>query len=75
MNKVYSNLSNIQIELLKLYKNNIPDKYLFDIKLMLSNYFAQKASDAMDSFAKEKNISEQDYINWANEHNRAKTGN
>jgi hypothetical protein len=65
-------LSNIQIELLKLYSNNISDKYLFDIKLLMANYFAQKATEAMDVVWEEKGLTEQDMINWTNEHNRLK---
>jgi hypothetical protein len=68
-------LSNIQIELLKLYSNNISDKYLFDIKLLMSNYFAQKATEAMDVVWEEKGLTEQDMINWTNEHNRIKSSN
>jgi hypothetical protein len=65
-------LSNVQIELLKLYSNNISDKYLFDIKLLMANYFAQKATEAMDVVWDEKGLTEQDMINWTNEHNRLK---
>jgi hypothetical protein len=68
-------LSNIQIELLKLYSNNISDKYLFDIKLLMANYFAQKATEAMDLVWEEKGLTEQDMINWTNEHNRIKSSN
>lgn len=41
-------LSNLQLELLKLYANNIDGKKLLEIKLLLSNYFAQKATEAID---------------------------
>ncbi len=68
-------LGNLQIELLKLYSNNISDKYLFDIKLLLSNYFAQKATEEMDKIWEDKNLTEQDMINWSNEHNRYKGSN
>jgi hypothetical protein len=63
-------LGNLQLELLKLYSNNISDKCLFDIKLLLSNYFAQKATEAMDRVWEEDNLTEQEMINWTNEHNR-----
>lgn len=65
-----SGLSNIQKELLKLYSNDLPDQQLFEIKMLLGQYFARKATDSMDSFWKENNLSEQDMINWTNEHNR-----
>lgn len=63
-------LSNVQTELLKLYSNNINDHQLFDIKLMLGKYFAQKATEAMDKVWEEKSLTPQDMINWTNEHNR-----
>ncbi len=65
-----SNLSNLQIELLKLYQNNISEKHLFEIRLLLAHYFADKATEAMDKIWEEQNLTEQDMINWTNEHNR-----
>ena len=63
-------LSNIQTELLKLYANNLSDNDLFEIKSMLGKYFANKATEAMDEVWENNNLSEQDMINWTNEHNR-----
>jgi hypothetical protein len=63
-------LSNIQIELLKLYANDVKDEHLEEIKLLLVKYFAQKATEAMDEIWEEKNLSKQDMINWSHEHNR-----
>lgn len=65
-------LSNIQIELLKLYSNNISDYKLFEIKKLLGKYFAQKATEKMDKFWEENDLKEQDMKNWTNEHNRIK---
>ncbi|RKZ40721.1 MAG: hypothetical protein DRQ49_07395 [Gammaproteobacteria bacterium] len=65
-------LSNLQLELLKLYANNISALQLFEIKLMLGNYFAQKASDAMDDIWESQNLTEQTMIEWTNEHHRIK---
>ncbi|MCP9763861.1 hypothetical protein [Lacihabitans soyangensis] len=63
-------LSNIQAELLKLYANNLSDEDLFEIRMMLGKYFAKKATEAMDNVWDKNNLSEQDMINWTNEHNR-----
>ncbi len=41
-------LSNLQIELLKMYSNGVSEKNLHEIKLMLAKYFADQVSDAMD---------------------------
>jgi hypothetical protein len=37
---------------------------------MLGKYFAKKATEAMDNVWDKNNLSEQDMINWTNEHNR-----
>ena len=66
-----SGLSNIQLELLKLYANDIAENDLHAIKLMLARYFGDKASDAMDQFCAAHNLSSQDMIAWANGHDRA----
>lgn len=64
-------LSNLQVEILKLYSNGIAEKNLREVKSMLANYFAEKASDAMDEIWEEKKLTAQDMIDWTNEHNRA----
>jgi hypothetical protein len=66
-------MSNIQLELLKVYANGVPDSQLHEIKLLLSTYFAEKATEAMDKIWEEKGLTEQDMINWTNEHNRVKS--
>lgn len=65
-----SGLTNIQIELLKLYSNDISEQQLHEIRLMLAKYFAQQATAAMDKVWEEKKLTPQDMINWTNEHNR-----
>lgn len=67
---VMAPLSNLQLELLKLYANRIDDRKLLEIKLLLGNYFAQKATEAMDKVWDEQHLTEQDMINWTTEHNR-----
>ena len=68
-------LSNVQIELLKLYANNVSDSTLLEIKQILANYFAEKATSAMDTFWDENNLTEQTMIDWTNEHDRTQTSN
>lgn len=63
-------MSNIQLELLKLYANDISDKQLYEIKLLLGRYFAEKATTLMDNFMEEKGLGEEDMIKWAHEHDR-----
>ncbi len=67
----HKSLSNLQLELLKLYANDLPDEQLNDIKFLLAQYFAQKATEAMDKQWNERGLTEQDMINWTHEHNRS----
>jgi len=68
-------LSNLLLELLKIYSTNISDEKLLKIKSMLANFFAEEATKEMDKFIEENNITQQDLIDWTHEHNRVKTGN
>ena len=68
--KVPAVLSNLQLELLKLYANNISEKQLIDIQLLLANYFAQRATDAMDKLWETQNLTTETMIEWTNEHCR-----
>ena len=62
-------MSNLQAERLKLYSNGLSETDLFEIKLMLGNYFAKKATEAMDEVWERQNLTGQDMINWTSEHN------
>lgn len=67
-------LSNIQKELLKLYSANISEEELFEVKRMLSEYFAKKATDALDRYLDEHGIDEEELIRWSHEHHRSESG-
>jgi hypothetical protein len=60
-------LSNVQKELLKLYANNVSDNTLLEIKQILANYFAEKATSAMGEFWDKNNLTEQTMIDWTNQ--------
>ena len=64
-------MSNLQLELLRLYGNGISDESLREIKTILAKYLDDKATDAMDQVWDEKGLTEQTMIDWTNEHNRA----
>ena len=71
--EIPATFSNLQKELLKLFAANVPEEDLLQIRLLISNYFADKSTNAMEQFLKEKNISTTEYNNWENEHNRGKS--
>ncbi len=47
-NQPYHKLANLQLELLKMFSVELPDEQLLEIKHILSNYFAEKATMEMD---------------------------
>ncbi len=63
-------LSNLQLELLRLYGKNVSDETLVEIKRILAKFFADRASDAMDKVWDEKRLVPDNMTGWAREHNR-----
>ncbi|GAA4458211.1 hypothetical protein GCM10023189_30070 [Nibrella saemangeumensis] len=68
-----SKLSNLQIELLKLYPYNVSEEQLRDIRKLLADYFAQQVDDEMSRLWQEKGWNEQTLQDWKNEHMRSQT--
>jgi hypothetical protein len=65
-------LTNLQLELLRLYANQVTDEQLLEIKMLLGKYFAQKATEAMETTWQEQQLTPDDMKKWANEHHRIK---
>jgi hypothetical protein len=63
-------LTNVQIELLKLFQYNLPEKQLAEIKNMLAKYFAQTATAEMNKLWEENNWNNDMMKDWASEHLR-----
>lgn len=63
-------LSNLQLELLKLYGCDVSDRTLVEIKLMLAKYFAERGSDAMEQVWESRTLTPDDMLHWANGHDR-----
>jgi len=63
-------LSNLQLELLKVYSRQIADEDVVAIRKMLADYFAQKAIKIADEAWDEKGWSATDADILAKEHNR-----
>lgn len=63
-------LSNAQLELLKLFKYDLSEKQLAEMKNMLSKYFADTASDEMDQLWEKNNWSNDTMKEWSNGHER-----
>jgi hypothetical protein len=65
-------LTNVQIELLKLFQYNLPEKQLAEIKNILAKYFAKTATAEMDKLWEDNDWNNDVMKAWANEHLRKK---
>ena len=63
-------LTNLQLELLKLYSFNISDNQLKDIKKLMADYFAKQIDSEMDYLWQEKGWDQSTIKKWKNTHMR-----
>jgi hypothetical protein len=67
-----SGLTNMQMELIKMFNYNLPEKQLLEIKQILVKYFADKVSDQADLLWKENNWTNDTMNSFLNESQRTK---
>lgn len=60
-------LTNLQLELLKVFQYELADNQLIEIKSLLTKYFASKATGEMDELWEKNNWSEETMNQWLNE--------
>jgi len=60
-------LSNVQMELIKLYSTNLNDNELLELKNILMQHFSRKAINEADSLWEKKGMSAQTMDDWLNE--------
>ena len=63
-------LTNLQLELLKVFSYQLNQQQLTDIKNLLANYFAEQATQEMDKLWEENNWDSNTMTEWASEHLR-----
>ncbi len=63
-------LTNLQLELLKVFSYQLNQQQLIDIKNLLANYFAEQATEEMDKLWEENNWDNNTMAEWASEHLR-----
>lgn len=61
---VHPPLSNLQLELLKLYAAGVPDEYLVEIKEMIARFLLAKARDEAGKVWQDKNYSDETTDKW-----------
>lgn len=63
-------LSNLQLELLKLFSFNTSEEEMADIKRILAKYYAEKATGEMDRLWNQKQWTNETMDLWLKEHKR-----
>ncbi len=60
-------LSNLQLELLRLYSTDVSDSQLLEIKQMLADYFSQQIDEEMTALWDKNEWDEKTIESWKNE--------
>jgi hypothetical protein len=60
-------LSNVQMELIKLYSTELEQGDLMEVKELLANHFARKAINEADNIWNQKEMSADTMEDWLNE--------
>jgi len=67
-------LSNMQLELLKVFSIDLSEEQLMEIKTLLTNYFANKVTTEIDALFEENQWGKEKIEEWNKEHMRTKSG-
>ena len=67
MNATSPPLSNIQIELLKLFSTNLSDGELKELKGLLTEFYARKSIQLANKVWDEKGLTSRDMEDWLND--------
>jgi len=68
--EVTQKLTNLQLELIKVFSYQLNDVQLLEIRDILTKYFADKATNEMDNLWIENKWNSNTMDNWAEEHMR-----
>ena len=60
-------MTNLQLEIVKLYSTEMERQELLELKQVLANFFAQKAIKEADEIWDEQNLTDADMESWLNE--------
>jgi hypothetical protein len=60
-------LSNLQVELLKLYSTGLKEKDIEELKYILAKFYADKAINKANTIWDEKGLTDADMDKWLNE--------
>lgn len=70
MEQIATPLTNLQLELLKVFSCQLPEEEILEIKQLLSNFFAERLKKRVSKTWKEKGYAQEDMENWLNDENQ-----
>jgi len=70
MQATQQGLSNLQLELLKIFSFDISDEQLLEIKSILVNYFTDKITNDIDQLFEDEGWGVEKIEEWSKEHMR-----
>ena len=59
--------TNLQKELLEIFRYELPEEQLIDIKKIVQSYLLNNIDNSVDKFINSNNLSENEINNWLNE--------
>ncbi len=65
-------LSNLQLELLRVFNFDLSEEQLQEIRALLADYFANKVTSEIDALFEENEWGEDKIQEWSKEHMRTK---
>ncbi len=66
----HQKLTNLQLALLKVFRYELPEQDLLNIQELLAHYFAQRATDDMETFWDTHALTEETMVAWLHDHHR-----
>lgn len=65
-------LTNLQLEILEVFKYDLSEEQIKEIRNLLITYFAEKVTTGVDQLFEENNWGEEKIEEWSKEHMRTK---
>lgn len=70
MRQTSKGITNLQLELMKLFSVDLSEKQILDLKNVLVKFFSEQATKEMDSLWNKNKWNNKTMKKWANEHLR-----
>ncbi len=70
MDQLATPLTNLQLELLKVFSYQLSEEEILEIKQILANFFAERLKKRASKTWKEKGYTQNDMDNWLNDKNQ-----